>query len=62
MLIPLLVLPLYVPVLIFGVLAVEGALTGTGSKAYLLILAALMLGAIPLGAFAAGAALRQALE
>ena len=61
-LIPLLVLPLYVPVLIFGVLAVEGALTGTGSKAYLLILAALMLGALPLGAFASGAALRQALE
>ena len=61
-LIPLLVLPLYIPVLIFGVLAVEGALTGTGAKAYLLILAALMLGALPLGAFAAGAALRQALE
>ena len=39
----LLVLPLYIPVLIFGVAAVEGELMGLGGSAPLLILAAMML-------------------
>ena len=61
-LISLLVLPLYVPVLIFGVGAVEGAIYGFGERAHLLILAAGLIGALALAPFAAAAALRLALE
>jgi heme exporter protein B len=61
-LLALLVLPLYVPVLIFGVGAVEGAVTGIGSRPQLLILAAMLLAAVALAPFATAAALRLALE
>jgi heme exporter protein B len=61
-LIALLVLPLYIPVLIFGVSAVDGALLGLGGMAQLLILAALLLLALALTPFATAAALRLALE
>jgi heme exporter protein B len=61
-LLALVVLPLYVPVLIFGVSAVEGALIGLGGRAQLLILGALLLAALALTPFAAAAALRLALE
>jgi heme exporter protein B len=61
-LVPLLVLPLYVPVLIFGVLAVDAALAGLPARPYLLLLAALFLAALPLAPLAAAAALRQAVE
>ena len=61
-LVPLLVLPLYVPVLIFGVAAVDAALVGLEARPHLLLLAALLAGALPLTAFAAAAALRQAVE
>lgn len=61
-LVSLLVLPLYVPVLVFGVSAVEGALTGFEVRAQLLILGALLMGALALCPWAAAAALRQALE
>ena len=61
-LIPLLVLPLYIPVLIFGVAAVDAALTGLAVRPHLLLLGALLLAALPLAPWAAAAALRQALE
>ena len=61
-LIPLLVLPLYVPVLIFGVSAVDADLAGLSSKPHLLLLGALLALALPLAALASAAAVRQALE
>lgn len=59
-LLTLLVLPLYVPVLIFGAGAVEATIAGLGAVAHLQILAALLLAALPLAPWAAAAALRQA--
>jgi heme exporter protein B len=61
-LLALVVLPLYIPVLIFGVSAVEGALMGQGGRAQLLILGAMLLAALALAPFATAAALRLALE
>lgn len=61
-LLPLLVLPLYIPVLIFGVSAVEAALTGFGAKPHLLVLGGLLLGALVLAPWASAAALRISLE
>jgi heme exporter protein B len=61
-LLSLLVLPLYVPPLIFGAGAVEaGAVAGT-ARANLLLLGALSLAALALCPWASAAALRQALE
>ena len=53
----LLVLPLYIPILIFGVAAVEGEMLGLGGSAPLLILAAMLLLALALTPFATAAAL-----
>jgi heme exporter protein B len=61
-LIALLVLPLYIPVLIFGVSAVEGELLGLSGRPQLLILGAMLLAALALAPFASAAALRLALE
>jgi len=61
-LLSLLVLPLYIPVLIFGVAAVEAAIGGFGVRPHLLLLGALLAGALVLAPVAAAAALRQALE
>ncbi len=61
-LLPLLVLPLYIPVLIFGVAAVEAAISGLPMRPNLLLLGALLLAALPLCPWAAAAGLRQALE
>lgn len=61
-LLTLLVLPLYIPVLIFGAGAVESAVAGPGARAHLLVLAAFLLTALPLCPWAAGAALRQSVE
>jgi len=61
-LLALLVLPLYIPVLIFGVSAVEGEVMGLSGRPQLLILAAMLLAALALAPFASGAALRLALE
>jgi heme exporter protein B len=58
----LIVTPLYVPVLIFGVSSVEGALMGLGGSAQLMILCAMSLLAAALAPFATAAALRLALE
>jgi heme exporter protein B len=61
-LVSLLVLPLYLPPLIFGTAAVEAALVADGARAHLLLLGALSLAALPLAPWATAAALRQALE
>jgi heme exporter protein B len=61
-LLPLLVLPLYVPVLIFGVAAVDAAASGLAAKPHLMLLAAYLLAALPLAPWAGAAALRLALE
>ena len=61
-LIALLVLPLYIPVLIFGVAAVEGFVLGLSGTAPLLIMGAMLLAALALTPFATAAALRLALE
>lgn len=61
-LLPLLVMPLYVPVLIFGVAAVEVAISGLPARPHLLLMGAILAGAVPLAAVAAAAALRQAAE
>jgi heme exporter protein B len=61
-LLALLVLPLYVPVLIFGVGAVEAAVGGFPAGAHLQLLAALLMGGLALAPIAGGLALRQAAE
>lgn len=61
-LLSLLVLPLYIPVLIFGVAAVEAETQGLGARPHLLLLAALLVLAVALVPFAAAGALRQAVE
>jgi len=60
-LLPLLVLPLYVPVLIFGVAAVDAASAGLAAGRPLELLGGIRLAALPLAPWAAAAALRQAL-
>jgi heme exporter protein B len=61
-LLSLLVLPLYIPVLIFGVAAIEAAVGGFGVRPHLLILGAFFFAALMLSPIAASAALRLALE
>ena len=61
-LLSLLMLPLYIPVLVFGVGAIDAAVGGFAVRAQFLILGALLLGALALCPWAAAAALRQALE
>jgi len=61
-LLSLLVLPLYIPVLIFGVAAVDQAVAGFAIRPHLLILTAFLVAALPLAPWAASAALRPALE
>jgi len=61
-LLSLLILPLYIPVLIFGVSAVEAALGDLATRPHLLILAGLLAATLALTPWAAAAALRQALE
>jgi heme exporter protein B len=61
-LLPLLVLPLATPVLIFGATAADAATGGQSPRPHLLLHAALLAAALPLCPLAAGAALRQAAE
>ncbi len=56
----LLVLPLYIPVLVFGVSAVDGYLLGLGGGTQLLVLGAMLMVALALAPFATAAALRLA--
>jgi heme exporter protein B len=57
-LLPLLVLPLAIPAVIFGAAGIEAAAGGVEARPYLLLLAALVAVALPLAPLAAGAALR----
>lgn len=57
-LLPLLVLPLAIPVVIFGAAAIEAAASGLEARPYLLLEAAMLALALPLAPLAAGAALR----
>jgi len=61
-LLSLLILPLYIPVLVFGVSAVDAALGGSSTKPHLLILGGLLLAALPLCPWAGAGAIRQALR
>ncbi|WP_421995554.1 heme exporter protein CcmB [Roseococcus sp.] len=57
-LLPLLVLPLAIPVMIFGAAAIEAAASGLEARPFLLLEAAMLALAAPLAPLAAGAALR----
>jgi len=61
-LLSLLVLPLYIPVLIFGVSAVDAAVGGFSDKPQLLILSGLLVAALALCPWAGATAVRQGLE
>ena len=61
-LLSLLILPLYIPVLIFGVSAVDAVIDGFDAKPQLLIMGGFLLAALPLCPWAASAAVRQAVE
>jgi heme exporter protein B len=61
-LISLLVLPLYIPVLIFAVSGVDAAIGGLSPRPQLLYLAAILAAALPLAPWAAAAALRHSLR
>jgi heme exporter protein B len=63
LLVALLVLPLYIPTLIFGISALSAALLGTGAfQPALLILTAITLGSLVIGPLAAAAAIRLQLQ
>ena len=61
-LLSLLILPLYVPVLIFGVMAVDAVTIGSGGNATLMILGASTLFSLAITPWAAAAAVRLALD
>jgi heme exporter protein B len=61
-LISLLVLPLYIPVLIFGAGAVGAEASGLGSEAHLFLLGGVLAAAVALAPWASAAALRISLE
>lgn len=61
-LISLLVLPLYIPILIFAVAAVDASITDLTTRPHLLILGAMLAAAMPLAPWAAAAALRHSLR
>ena len=62
LLVALLVLPLYIPVLIFGALAVSASQTGMSPQAHLSLLGAISLLALVLAPLATAAALRISIE
>lgn len=61
-LLALLLLPLYIPVLIFGAGAIDGASAGRDITPQLMILGGFLLAALALAPWATAAALRQAIE
>lgn len=61
-LLSLLVLPLVIPVLIFGTAGIDAAIAGFAVAPHLMLLGALLLAALVAAPWAAAAALRQALE
>ncbi len=62
LLMALLVLPLFIPVLIFGVGVIDAATNSFPVRPYLLLLAAMLAAAIPLAPWAASAAVKQAVS
>lgn len=62
MLVALLVLPLFIPVLIFGAGAVSSTVSGIGAEANLSLLGACLMVALPLAPWATAAAVRIAVE
>ena len=61
-LITLLILPLYVPVLIFGAGAVEGVMSGTGSEAHLSLLGAFLVMSLLIAPWISSLALKISVE
>jgi len=61
-LVSLLVLPLYIPVLIFGAGAVDATVTGLGAQAHLSLLGAILAPALVFAPWATGWALKISLE
>ena len=61
-LLALLVLPLVIPVLIFGASAIDAAIGGFEIRAHLLLMGGMLLASLVLCPWAAAAALRQALD
>ncbi len=61
-LLSLLILPLYIPVLIFSVSAIDAVLNGLAWRVQILILSGFLVGVLPLSLWASAAALRQALR
>ncbi len=61
-LVTLLIMPLYVPALIFGAGAVEGVLSGTGSEAHLSLLGAFLMLSLLLAPWVSAMALRVSVE
>jgi heme exporter protein B len=61
-LLSLLVLPLYIPVLIFGAGAVDATVTGLGGEGHLSLLAAITFASVGFAPWASAAALKIALE
>ncbi len=61
-LLPILVLPLFIPALIFAVGAIEASAVGLSPRAHLLFLGAMLSGAAVLGPWASAVAVRMAME
>ena len=61
-LVALLVLPLFIPALIFGAGAVEASVNGASARPWLLLLAATLIVTVVFGPWATGAALRISVE
>ena len=61
-LLALIILPLYLPVLIFGVSAVDAIINGFEAKAQLLILGAFFMAALPLCTWASATGIKQSIE
>jgi len=61
-LLTLLILPLYIPALIFGAGAVDGVMAGTGAEAHLSLLGAFLLVSLLVAPWIAAASLRVSLE
>ena len=61
-LVTLLIMPLYVPALIFGAGAVEGVLAGTGSEAHLSLLGAFLMMSLLLAPWVSAMALKVSVE
>lgn len=61
-LLTLLILPLYVPALIFGAGAVDGVMAGTGAEAHLSLLGAFLVLSLMIAPWIAAAALRVSME